>query len=162
MPRIGVTGHTRLSAATARMVDEALRAELRRYRASRLHGITCLAVGADQLFANAVLAVGGTFEAIVPAADYRDEVVSTANRPEFDELIRLAQTVTYMPFARSGPEAYMAASEELLRRSELLFAVWDGSTAGRLGETGAVVAAARVRNLLVRVLWPANAMRSTR
>lgn len=162
MPRIGVTGHTRLSAATARMVDEALRAELRRYRASRLHGITCLAVGADQLFANAVLAVGGTFEAIVPAADYRDEVVSAANRPEFDELIRLAQTVTYMPFARSGPEAYMAASEELLRRSELLFAVWDGSTAGRLGETGAVVAAARVRNLLVRVLWPANAMRSTR
>jgi hypothetical protein len=56
----------------------------------------------------------------------------------------------------------MAASEELLRRSELLFAVWDGSMAGRLGETGAVVAAARVRNLRVRVLWPANAIRSTR
>jgi hypothetical protein len=160
MPRIGVTGHTLLSADTATTVYEALRDELRRYRAARLHGITCLAAGADQLFANAVLDIGGTFEAIVPAADYRDKVVSADNRPEFDELVGLAERVTYMPFARSGPEAYMAASEELLRRSELLFAVWDGS-AGRLGETGAVVAAARVRNLLVRVLWPANAIRST-
>lgn len=162
MPRIGVTGHTLLSADTATMVYDALCDELRRYRPSRLHGITCLAAGADQLFANAVRAVGGTFEAVVPAADYRDKVVSADNRPEFDELIGLAERVTYMPFARSGPEAYMAASEELLRRSELLFAVWDGSMAGRLGETGAVVAAARVRNLRVRVLWPANAIRSTR
>jgi hypothetical protein len=53
----------------------------------------------------------------------------------------------------------MAASEELLRRSEVLFAVWDGSTSGRLGETGEVVAAARQRQLEVRVLWPADAAR---
>jgi hypothetical protein len=140
-------------------VYKALHDELSGYRPATLHGITCLAVGADQLFASAVLAVGGTFEVVVPAADYRDEVIGAEDRPEFDKLIGQAKTVTYMPFTRSGPAAYMAASEELLRRSELLFAVWDGSTAGRLGETGEVVAAARVRNLSVRVLWPANAMR---
>lgn len=159
MPRIGITGHTRLSAATTTIVYDALRDELARYQPSTLHGITCLAVGADQLFASAVLAVGGTFEAVVPAADYRDKVIGAEDRPEFDKLITRAKTVTYMPFALAGPEAYMAASEEVLRRSELLFAVWDGSTAGRLGETGEVVAAARDRNLSVRVLWPANATR---
>jgi hypothetical protein len=159
VPRIGITGHTRLSAATATTVYEALHGELKRYQPRTLHGITCLAVGADQLFASAVLAVGGTFEVVLPAADYRDEVVSAANRPEFDELAASANTVTCMPFARSGPAAYMAASEELLRRSDLLLAVWDGSRAGRLGETGAVVTAARARNLSVRVLWPANATR---
>jgi hypothetical protein len=106
-----------------------------------------------------VLALGGTFEAVVPATDYRDDVVTADNRAEFDELVDLAETVTYMPFSRSGPEAYMAASEELLRRSDLLLAVWDGSTAGQLGETGGVVAAARTRRVEVRVLWPANAIR---
>jgi hypothetical protein len=159
MPRIGVTGHTRLTAATAASVYETLRDELHRYPAPAVHGITCLALGADQLFAHAVLSVGGTFEAVVPATDYRDEVISAENQPEFDELIHKAKTVTYMPFRRSSRTAYMAASEELLGRCDVLFAVWDGSTSGLLGETGEVVAAARQRRLSVRVLWPANALR---
>jgi hypothetical protein len=159
VPRIGITGHTRLSADTATTVYAALHGELKRHQPSTVHGVTCLAVGADQLFASAVLAVGGTFEVVLPAADYRDEVVSADNRPEFDKLTAMAKTVTCMPFARSGPAAYMAASEELLRRCDQLLAVWDGSTTGRVGETGAVVAAARARNLSVQVLWPANATR---
>lgn len=160
MPRIGVTGHTRLSPATATIVYDALCEELRHHDPDTLHGITCLAVGADQLFARAILAAGGTFEAVIPAADYRDDVVTADNRTEFDELVGLALSVTYMPYRRSSRRAYMAASEELLCRSDLLLAVWDGSTNGRLGETGHVVAAARDRELAVRVLWPANAMRA--
>jgi hypothetical protein len=159
VPRIGITGHTRLSSATTTMVYTALCDELRRYRPATLHGITCLARGADQLFARAVLAAGGTIEAILPATDYRNEVVGADNRPEFDALVARAARVTYMPFGRSDRVAYMAASEELLRRSDLLFAVWDGSMNGNLGETGEVVVAARCHNMSVRVLWPANAVR---
>lgn len=159
MPRIGVTGHIGLSAATTTVVSDVLRRELRRY--PDVHGITCLAAGTDQLFARAVLAVGGTFEAVLPAPDYRDTVLAAEHHPEFDELLASATSVTYMPFTESSRAAYLAASQELLRRSDLLFAVWDGTRSGRTGETGEVVAEARARDLPVHVVWPANSARVT-
>lgn len=157
MPRIGITGHIGLSAATVTAVSGVLRQELRRY--PDIQGITCLAAGTDQLFARAVLAVGGTFEAILPAPDYRDTVLAAEHHPEFDDLLALATSVTYMPFTESSRAAYLAASQELLRRSDLLFAVWDGTRSGRTGETGEVVAEARARQLPVHVVWPANSAR---
>jgi hypothetical protein len=159
MPRIGVTGHIGLSDATTTVVSDVLKRELSHYPAGELHGITCLAAGTDQLFARAVLAVGGTFEVVLPAPDYRDAVLRPEQRPEFDELLSRATSVTYMPYAESGHLAYLAASLELLRRSELLFAVWDGTRSGRTGESGEVVAEARAQHLPVQVMWPANAVR---
>jgi hypothetical protein len=47
-------------------------------------GVTCLACGADQLFAHAVLDVGGAVEVVLPAADYRERKVKPANTAEFD------------------------------------------------------------------------------
>lgn len=160
MPRIGVTGHVGLSSATTTAVSDVLKRELRRYAPAELHGITCLAAGADQLFARAVLAVGGTFEVVLPATDYRDAVLRPGQRPEFDDLLDRATSVTCMPFAESSRVAYQAANAELLRRSDLLFAVWDGTRSGHAGESGEVVAEARARDLPVRVLWPANAVRA--
>ncbi|HKN99927.1 MAG TPA: hypothetical protein VJX10_22605 [Pseudonocardiaceae bacterium] len=159
MPRIGITGHTGLSSATTTAVSDALRRELRHHRTPELHGITCLAPGTDQLFARAVLAEGGTFEVVLPATDYRDSALRPGQRPEFDDLLARATSVTYMPFAESGRSAYLAASLELLRRSDVLFAVWDGTRTGRTGESGEVVAEARARHLPVRVVWPDNAVR---
>jgi hypothetical protein len=159
MPRIGITGHTSLSDSTSNLVYHAMKRELGVYRPTELHGITCLAEGADQLFARAIADRGGTYEAILPAGDYRDNVIEKSRRVVFDELVSGAVAVSYMPFARSGRAAYMAASRELIRRSDLLFAVWDGSTSGRLGDTGHVVATARKHELSVRVVWPENAVR---
>lgn len=159
MPRIGVTGHIGLSSATETAVSHALRRELGRYPAADVHGITCLAAGADQLFARAVLAVGGTFEVILPAVDYRDAVVEPRHRPEFDDLLARATSVDHMPFTVPDRLAYQAANRELLRRSDLLFAVWDGSRSGRTGESGEVVAEARAQDIPVRVVWPDNAVR---
>jgi hypothetical protein len=141
------------------MVYQAIRDELRRYPADTLHGVTCLAAGADQLFARAVLAAGGTFEAILPAADYRDVVVALDNRAEFDALVARANQVVHMPFAISGPDSYLAAGGELVRRCDLLLAVWDGTEAGSRGETANVVAVAHASNLPVHIVWPADAAR---
>lgn len=151
--RIGITGHTTLSPLTRRNVYRHLTERLRRCLAPS-HGITCLAAGADQLFARAILATGGTYEVILPAEDYGTHVVPRSGSREFDELMRKASDVSVMPFARSGEEAYLAANRELIRRSDVLFAVWDGSWSGRLGETGAVVEAARQRRMPVQVMWP--------
>ncbi|KWW97804.1 hypothetical protein TH66_20390 [Carbonactinospora thermoautotrophica] len=159
MTRIGITGHSGLPEDTAVLVYRALREGLEPYTGDELRGITCLAHGADQIFARAVLDAGGEYEVILPAPDYREAKVKPHNLAEFDELLAKAVQVTYMPFEKSGREAYMAASKELIRRSERLFAVWDGQPSGGYGGTADVVEAARKAGLPVDVFWPAGARR---
>ena len=58
MPRLAFCGHRGLSAATESLVDRAVRAALAA-SAPDLTGLSCLADGADQIFARAITAVGG-------------------------------------------------------------------------------------------------------
>lgn len=121
--------------------------------------MTCPARGADQVFARVVLDLGGSIEVVFPAADYRARKVKPGNVAEFDDLIAKAATVYTMPFAESGREAYMAASEHLLATVEQLIAVWDGEPSGGFGGTADVVEAAVGRGLPVIVVWPEGADR---
>ena len=159
MPRIGVTGHIKLADGTADLVYAALVETLRGYRGRGLHGVTCLAEGADQLFAKAVTACGGTYEVVLPAKDYRQMTIADDARASFDALLDTAQRVDYMPFADSTPESYFAASEEMLRRVDALVAVWDGVPSPVVSSSANVVRAARDKGLAVTVVWPEGARR---
>lgn len=159
MTRIGITGHSNLTDATAQLVYRALREHLDPLGAD-IVGVTCLARGADQVFARAVLDVGGRIEVILPAPDYRDAKVKPDNLAAFDELIGRAEAVRYMPFTTSGREAYMAASEELVKSCDRLIAVWDSGPSGGLGGTADVVEHARAEGKHVDVVWPDGAERS--
>ena len=156
--RIGVTGHVMLADGTATLVYRSLTEALRPHAAD-LHGVTCLANGADQLFARAVHALNGTFEVVLPAADYRRAVIGPRERPVFDRLLKRAAAVSYMPFDTSGPDAYLAASEEMLRRVDRLFAVWDGEPSETAGSTADVVRRAARLGVPVTVFWPDGAQR---
>jgi hypothetical protein len=68
--RIAISGHRSLSGPTADLVDKAVRAALAAH-APEVTGLSCLADGADQIFARAVLDLGGALEAIIPAEQYR-------------------------------------------------------------------------------------------
>jgi hypothetical protein len=151
VPRIGITGHTNLTSASLEIVGEAVRAALAGVTPDEMVGVTCLARGADQVFAQVILDLGGTLHVVLPAADYV---------AEFDTLLDRAATVHTMPFPRSGPAAYMAASEHMLARIDTLIAVWDGLPAGGYGGTADVVRAARDRGLPVTVVWPPGAARA--
>lgn len=154
MPRIGVTGHTDLSGEDAALMLKTLTEVLRQYPSPDLHGVTCLARGADQLFARAMIAARGTYEVVLPAEDYQERIVGKAGRKSFDELLRKATAVRTMPFRRSNRRAYFAASTDMLDRCDLLFAVWNGEPTRRLGDTAHVVSVARQRRMPVEVFWP--------
>lgn len=155
MPRIGITGHTNLTPPTELLVAAAVRSALAAQ--APLSGVTCLANGADQIFANAVLDLGGTLDVVLPSADYRQ--LPSLDVTKFDALLDRAATVHTMPFPRSGPAAYMAASEHMLARIDSLLAVWDGQPSTGYGGTADVVHAARHRGLPVTVVWPPGAAR---
>jgi len=159
MIRIGVTGHSNLSAESTALVFGGLQDALQPHVGDGLHGITCLAVGADQLFARAILSLGGQYDVILPAHDYREKGVKPDNLADFEALIAGASDVQFMPFQTSGREAYMAASERLVTRSDRLLAVWDGKPSGGLGGTADVVAHARKVGVPVEVVWPTGARR---
>jgi hypothetical protein len=163
--RIGVTGHTDLAPESVALVADGLRtvlADAVRDGTVPLVGLSCLAPGADQLFAEVVLDLGGRVEVVLPAADYRETKVAPAARPRFDDLLRRADRVRTMPFPHAGRAAYPAAALAVLETADLLVAVWDGGADERPGSTAATVAAARDRGLPVTVVWPAGARRPPR
>ena len=157
--RVGITGHTDLTKRTAELIHQCLLEELRGYPEGRSHGVTCLADGADQVFAAALLAAGGDFDVILPARDYRSSAIHPGNRDRFDSLLARARCVRPMPFARCGNEAYTAASAELVRGIDRLVAVWDGKPQGLPGGTTHTVALARRAGVPVTRIWPPGARR---
>ncbi|ANN20145.1 hypothetical protein SD37_34125 [Amycolatopsis orientalis] len=159
MRRIGITGHSNLSTATVPLIADALHRTLAVLTDEPLVGVTCLARGADQLFARAVLDLGGSVEVVLPAQDYRARKVEPDNAADFDELLDRAVVVDTLPFPESGREAYMAASERVLGGIEALIAVWDGGPSGGHGGTADVIEAARERGLPVTIVWPDGAFR---
>ncbi len=156
--RIGITGHSNLAPSAEPIVTHALITVLAD-TPSPLIGVSCLARGADQLFARAVLDLGGQVEVVLPAADYRERKVKPDNAAVFEDLLAHAAAVHTLPFATANRDAYMAASETVLSTVDHSVAVWDGQPADGHGGTGDVVAAARERGTPVTVVWPAGASR---
>jgi hypothetical protein len=157
MYRIAISGHRGLPAPTTCLVDQAIRAALAE-RAPHVTGISCLADGADQIFARAVTDLGGTLEAVIPAAGYRAGL-PTDSYPEYDALLAGAAVVHRLPFTESTSESHMAASKLMIDTADELYAVWDGKPARGYGGTADVVAYARERGTPVRVIWPEAAQR---
>jgi hypothetical protein len=158
--RIAVTGHRDLTPRTTDLVTSAIHDALGPYGPD-LVGISCLAPGADQIFARAVLDLGGTLHAIVAAHGYR-HVLRAADRSAFDDLLGRAGEVCPLPFDHPTPASYAAANAAMLRRADRLIAVWDGHPAGGRGGTAEAVAEARRRAIRVDVMWPDGAHRAAR
>jgi len=154
--RIAISGHRGLPDDVAVLIDTPIPAELERFPGHDLVGISCLADGADRLFVNAVLTVRGTFEVVLPVPEGPEPA---GPDPELRELLDLASEIT--PIAAPGaPEAaYEAANREMLRRIEVLVAVWDGDAHGGRGGTSETVALARELGRTVHVVWPDGARR---
>lgn len=160
MIRIGITGHVHLTTDSTQPIYDAIVAVLREYGDGCVRGVTCLADGADQIFARAVLATRGSYEVILPARDYRDKQIRPEGQPGFDELVRSASKVSYADHAHSGDDAFLDASLQMLGRCDRLLAVWDGHAGGRSGGTADVVTRARSMRLPVTVIWPDGAARA--
>ncbi|MFC4586300.1 hypothetical protein [Sphaerisporangium corydalis] len=120
--------------------------------------MSCLADGADQIFARVVLALGGTLEAVVCSASYRDDL-PVDTHDEYDMFMSAAEEIHRLRYAESSSESHMEGSRVMLDLAEELYAVWDGKPARGYGGTADVVAEARERGIKVRVIWPEGSSR---
>lgn len=83
--RIGITGHRDLTPRTVELLCSEF-ARLLTQKPGLTTCISCLAEGADQLFAQAVLTHGGQLDAIVPSLGYGDPMSPDGHR-EYDNRI---------------------------------------------------------------------------
>lgn len=162
MTTLAVTGHMDLTPDTVPLVRAALDQLLAQHAGPDLVGVSCIAAGADSLFAEAVLDAGGRLVVVIPSRDYRQAKVKPVHGVRFDRLRAAAVEELVMPFESAGREAYEAANAVLLERADRLVAVWNGAPpGGKGGGTADVVVEARAAGVPVDVVWPDGAARAT-
>jgi hypothetical protein len=151
--RIGVTGHQTLSSESLPWVTTQID-ELLGSAGPRLVGVTSLAIGADQLFAQRVLACGGQIYAVIPHSDYSHTFKSTADRQQYEALLAEAKNVETLTGSTSPEEAYLMAGQRVVDLSDAVLAIWDGKPAAGKGGTGDAVEYAVKRGVRVFHLDP--------
>ncbi|MDX3384372.1 hypothetical protein PV682_23315 [Streptomyces niveiscabiei] len=161
MTTIAVTGHMDLTEVSVPLVRDALGELLKGYaEGGELVGVSCIAKGADSLFAEVVLALGGRLVVVVPSQDYRANKVKPDHAARFDRLVEAADEVLVLPYETADRRAYEAANAVLVQRAERLVAVWDGvPPRGKGGGTADTVVEARKAGVPVDVVWPQGAAR---
>ena len=142
---IGLSGHQKLDNPRD---WEWVKGEIDRFLTSLpspVVGISSLAVGADQLFAEAVLQHQGSLEVIIPFPEYEDTFDEGSERERYRQLLKAASKVKVMRRAGSDEECYLAAGQMVVDGADVLVAVWNGKPAAGLGGTADIVKYSRQR-----------------
>lgn len=120
--------------------------------------VSALAEGADQIVAEEGLRLGAELDVILPFAP--EEYLKDFQHPEtvarFDRLCRQSRHVLSLDHTRAQETvAYEAAGLEVLSRSDVLIAIWDGKPADGRGGTGQIVEQALSQGMNVVQIKPA-------
>ncbi len=153
-----ITGHQSLTSETLRKVVESFRALFLEVEGP-LVGVSSLAAGTDQVFAEEVLLAGGKLKVVVPSFNY-ETTFKGYDLYRYRLLLGQASDVVTIPFADPSGEAYDAANRHVVDGSDKLIAVWDGQPSRGLGGTADAVDYARECGVPVEVIWPVGAARS--
>jgi hypothetical protein len=138
MTTVGITGHRALpEAAQWSWVREELDAALVALEPP-IVGVSSLAEGADQCFAEAVLAAGGRLHAVL-AFEHFGESLEDDDHAAFAALLQGADEVEVVDPQPTRDLAYLAAGLRVVELVDVLFAVWDGKPARGTGGTAEVV-----------------------
>ncbi len=151
MRTVGISGHQKAPDCVWRLLTQRLAVLL---GTPPFRGVSSLAAGADQRFAECVLELGGDLLVVVPSAKYGDSFAEPQQEAEFERLLALAAETEQMEYGEPSEEAYLAAGKRVVDLSDILVAVWDGQPAQGKGGTADVVAYARQQGKPVEVIWP--------
>lgn len=111
-------------------------------------GCMSLAVGADQMYAGLLLRRALPYLVVLPCERY-EETFSETERGAYRFFLSKARSVVTLGFALPSEEAFYEAGKDVVRRSEMLIAIWDGLAAKGLGGTADIVRFAQSRSMCV-------------
>ena len=136
--RVGMTGHQQLGGEeTITWLSNTLEACIKQYHIKQ--GITSLAIGADQLYAEVLKRNNIPYFAVIPSADYVTTFQNDYDLKQYEEFLHNAFEIIYLPFEEGSETAYYEAGKQVVDLSDLLLAIWNGLPARGLGGTGDIV-----------------------
>ncbi|QIL38205.1 hypothetical protein G7074_02285 [Pedobacter sp. HDW13] len=137
MQTIGVTGHQCFEGISdALWLRQQLQTKVKELKDIEL-GYSSLAIGADMLFAEVLLAMKIRLVAVIPCMDY-DMTFGENDLIQYQFLLNNAGEKIILNFSQPDEEAFFEAGKYVARHSETLFVIWDGQPAKGLGGTGDV------------------------
>lgn len=140
----GVTGHQNLGdQEKISWVEDCLIQEIPKYHITK--GLTCLAVGADQLFAEVLEKFYIPYIAIVPSDGYEGTFENEKAREIYFSYLVKADDEIKLNFPSPTEEAFYAAGKYIVDHCGILFAIWNGKAAKGLGGTGDIVEYAKMK-----------------
>lgn len=143
--KIGITGHQHLASPDQwRWVQSELEKVIASVARPDDTAFSSLAIGADQRFADLVLARGLHLHVVIPCDSYADTFMNAPEKARYRDLLARAESKTVLPFAKPSEEAFLAAGRYIVESVDALLAVWNGKPATGKGGTGDVVAHAFV------------------
>ena len=149
--KVGITGHQNLTAAESDWLKEELEIEIKRMKIEEAY--SCLAIGADQIFARVILANNIPLVAITPCKKY--EQTFDGNHTElYKSLVKQATNEIKLDFESPSEEAYFEAGKTVVNKSDVLFAFWNNFPAKGLGGTADIVSFAKKLNKKIIHLNP--------
>jgi hypothetical protein len=133
----GLTGHQQIgNHQTVQWVETQLSALL--VSEGVTEGRMSLAVGADQMYAALLLRQALPYTVVLPCERY-EETFSETERKAYRFYLSRAKSVLRLGFIGPSEEAFYEAGKDVVRRSDILIAVWDGLAAKGLGGTADIV-----------------------
>lgn len=132
----GITGHQERPGIDWAWVRCAVDEEIARHK-KPIEGLSSLAKGADQVFAEAILAAGGSLVAIIPIFDY-EKYFEADHLTKYKKLLKKSKVI-YTKSDGDDEDAFLKAGIYIADHCDILIAVWDGKAAEGKGGTGDVV-----------------------
>ena len=134
----GVTGHQRLGPSTViKWISDTFRNTIKNLKIHK--GLTSLAIGADQLFAEILLEQHLPFIAVIPSLNYEDTFKEDIHLSNYKKLLLSSSNIVHLNFNEPTESSFLESGKYIVEHSDIIMAVWDGFPSKGLGGTGDIV-----------------------
>ncbi|SEO20287.1 hypothetical protein [Mucilaginibacter sp. OK283] len=149
---VGISGHQNLSKFDINWINKELLITINKLPIAL--GMSSLAIGSDQLFAELIIEKKIPLNIIIPCTNYEKTFTSSRDLEKYKLLLGKAAQQFKLDYNEPTEQAFYAAGKSIVKTSNLLITIWDGLKAKGLGGTGDIVEYALERRLSVIHLNP--------
>jgi len=158
MTSIGITGHQNIPKDAVPYIKNRIENALRPLEGNFI-GVSSLAEGADQIFVEIVLRLGGKLHVVIPCDKYEKTFEENSAYQKYKNLLSKADEIEVLKNPEPSEDAYFEAGRRIVDMTQELIAIWDGCEARGKGGTADVVKYANGKGKKVVVIWPAGRSR---
>lgn len=121
-----------------------------------IKGVSSLAIGADQLFCRELIKRNINYDVVIPCNNYISTFKTLDDSRSFLDLLNMSKDTYTLDFDKPSESAFYSAGIEIVNKTTVMLAIWDGKPAKGLGGTGDIVEFALKQKKSVFHINPVN------